>query len=425
MPIEILHLAYATFPADPRVRREALAARDTGRRVAVVALRSPGAPPVQRQDGLTVIRLPGRKSRGGFIPYLLQYAAFVWRCRRLVARHPRLRHVQLVHVHTLPDFLMWAATPARRRGAKLVFDMHEIFPEFVQCKFRGLAGRAAAAIARALERQARSRADLTIVVNHPIAELLDTRLIGRPRPERRIVIHNAADPGDFGPSLPAAPPPPPPPPPHPRDPAAIHLVYHGTLTRLYGVDVAISSVARARRTGGGVDVRLTILGDGPQKPELERLIAQLGVAPAVRLEAPLPANQLPGALRRADAGLVPTRLDGMTRYSLSNKLLEYVHLGIPVLAARLPSYDRYLDDASAWFWSPGDANDLVRAIVAFARSTQEERAARAAAAQACLQDIAWPLERARLLQAYDELLTPDVSRSARIPAIRAAARPSP
>ena len=115
----------------------------------------------------------------------------------------------------------------------------------------------------------------------------------------------------------------------------------------------------------------------------------------------------------------------MTRYSLSNKLLEYVHLGIPVLAARLPSYDRYLDDASAWFWSPGDANDLVRAIVAFARSTQEERAARAAAAQACLQDIAWPLERARLLQAYDELLTPDVSRSARIPAIRAAARPSP
>src|SRR5207247_9182690 len=108
-------------------------------------------------------------------------------------------------------------------------------PEVVQSNCPGLAGGAAAAIARALERQARCRADLTIVVNHPIAELLDTRLIGRPRPERRIVIHNAADPGDFGPSLPAAPPPPPPPPPHPSDPAAIHRAYHGRLTRRRGV----------------------------------------------------------------------------------------------------------------------------------------------------------------------------------------------
>src|SRR2546422_8798508 len=87
MPVEILHLAFTSFPADPRVRREGAALRSTGRRVAVTAVRGPGERAVERRDGLAIIRVPGRKSRGSFLPYLAEYAAFVWRCRRLVARH--------------------------------------------------------------------------------------------------------------------------------------------------------------------------------------------------------------------------------------------------------------------------------------------------------------------------------------------------
>ena len=42
MPVEILHLAFTSFPADPRVRREVAALRSTGRRVAVIAVRDNG-----------------------------------------------------------------------------------------------------------------------------------------------------------------------------------------------------------------------------------------------------------------------------------------------------------------------------------------------------------------------------------------------
>src|SRR6266496_4376686 len=151
MPVEILHLAFANFPADPRVRREVAALRDTGRGVAVIALRGVNERPVERHDGVIAIRVPGRKSRGGFLSYLAEYIAFVWRCRRLVAHHRALARVRVVHVHTLPDFLLWAALPAQRRGARVVFDMHEIFPEFARSKFAGLPGRAAAWIARVIE----------------------------------------------------------------------------------------------------------------------------------------------------------------------------------------------------------------------------------------------------------------------------------
>src|SRR6266508_3321729 len=179
-PIQILHLAYTRFPADSRVKRETAVLRDTGRSVAVIALRGPGERAVERRDGILIIRVPGMKSRGGVMSYLAEYADFVWQCRRLVASHRALRSLQLVHVHTLPDFLLWAALPARRRGARVVFDMHEIFPEFVASRFQSSLGRLVMHVARLVERWARRRADLTITVNRPIQELLSTRPIGRP-----------------------------------------------------------------------------------------------------------------------------------------------------------------------------------------------------------------------------------------------------
>ena len=131
----------------------------------------------------------------------------------------------------------------------------------------------------------------------------------------------------------------------------------------------------------------------------------LGVQRLVTLEAPVQQTALPQRLMACEAGIVPTRLDGMTRYSLSNKLLEYVHLGIPVLAARLPTYVQYLGE-NAWYWTPNDPLDLARAIADFAAASAEQLLVRTRRAQQQLKRIAWPLERAKLQALYAELLAP-------------------
>ena len=180
------------------------------------------------------------------------------------------------------------------------------------------------------------------------------------------------------------------------------MMYHGTLTRIYGLDIAIRGVAEARRRG--ISVRLSIIGDGPDHEALVTLAGQLLGADGVRFEPPLPQAALPARLKDSGAGVVPTRLDVMTQYSLSNKLLEYIHLGIPVLAARLPSYASYFSDDAAWYWTPGDPADLARAIADFVATSAVERRRRVQRARDALAGFAWAQERERLLAAYRELL---------------------
>lgn len=73
------------------------------------------------------------------------------------------------------------------------------------------------------------------------------------------------------------------------------------------------------------DLRLTIVGDGPMKSKLQRLIAQHGLSAYVTLLGF--QKDIAGILREADLFLLPSRWEGMP-----NALLEAMAAGLPVVA---------------------------------------------------------------------------------------------
>lgn len=390
-PFDIVHIAQTQFPDDPRPRKEVLAAAELGARVAVIALQDGLDPrPVGHHGRAVIVRLPGERRRGSLGKYLLEYTDFLVRAHALMRRDSRFRDAGIVHVHTLPDFLVAAALPAKRRGARVVLDMHEIFPEFTRTKFPGLLGRLGAPVARAVERWSRRKADVVLTVNRSIERLLASR---RSHPAERLeVIQNLTDPADFGPTrltdgIVTGP---------------VRLAYHGTLTPLYGLDLAVNAVAAARRAGA--DVELDIYGSGPMAGDLERLVRAGGLEGKVRLMGSVSHHVLRERLPGYHAGLLPTRLDLMTQYSLSTKLLEYVHLGIPLIAARLPAYVEYFPDHAAWYFDPNDAEAAARAIIGFAAASPSERVARAESAQRGMRELSWEREAAKLKDIYAELM---------------------
>src|SRR2546423_877343 len=116
-------VVHAYYPiGEPRVEREAKAARDAGYAVEVLCLRSDGEPAVEVVDGIAVSRLPLRHQRGvGFVRALAEYAVFTLMAMVVLAL--RRRRPYAVHVHTPPDFLVLATLPLRLRGARLLVDV--------------------------------------------------------------------------------------------------------------------------------------------------------------------------------------------------------------------------------------------------------------------------------------------------------------
>src|SRR6185369_1504196 len=131
--------------------------------------------PVYTLEGVTVYTLDLGKKRGSLVRYAYEYAAFfVWAFVKLWRLMPQ-RKYSLVDINTLPDFLVFAALPARLRGAKLVLDMHEITPEFYMSKYDMKPGALLVRVLGWIEKISFKFADHVITINEPIQRLLEGR----------------------------------------------------------------------------------------------------------------------------------------------------------------------------------------------------------------------------------------------------------
>src|SRR5689334_8337010 len=121
-PGRVCAVAYTDYSSDPRVRREAEALARGGMHVTVLALRRPGEPAEEWIDGVHVVHLPVVRHRGGALrDYLASYASFFARAAWYLGRRPR--QFDLVHAHSVPEVIVFAALVQRCTGRPVVLDV--------------------------------------------------------------------------------------------------------------------------------------------------------------------------------------------------------------------------------------------------------------------------------------------------------------
>jgi glycosyltransferase involved in cell wall biosynthesis len=341
-------VVHAYYPlAETRVQREAEALVDAGWDVDVLCLRNRGEPERERYRGVEIHRLPVRLDKRGLGRQLLAYARFfVHATIRLTSLHLR-RPYRTVQVHNLPDFLVFCAIVPKLRGAAVILDLHDLMPEFFEARFAGGRLRTLGALIGLQERLACRFADHVITVS----DHWRRALIQRGVPAARVsVVMNVADERIFAPRSPAA-----------AEPGAFRLVYHGTVTERYGLDLAIGAVASLREEIPGI--RLTILGKGDHMTALAELCRRLDLDGSVELRDEFVlAEHLPEVLAQADLGVVPYRDDVFTDGLLPTKLMEYAAFGLPCVAARTTAIEAYFRDTMVELFTPGDVDDLARCL---------------------------------------------------------------
>jgi glycosyltransferase involved in cell wall biosynthesis len=144
------------------------------------------------------------------------------------------------------------------------------------------------------------------------------------------------------------------------------LVYTGTLSPLWGVDVAIKAMAELLRNIP--DVRLMIAGYGPAEPDLRALSQRLNVADRVNFLGVFKYQELPTILAQADVGILPASPKSTFRYYASPlKLIEYMAAGLPVIATRLGQTEITMQEADAGILINHSVEEFVAAAVSLLR----------------------------------------------------------
>src|SRR3972149_670401 len=134
--MKVCMLAYAEYDNDTRIVRYAKALASRGNSVEVIALRRPGQKRRETVNGVEVFRIQQREpNESRRIFYLAGVLLFLLRSSILLSlRHMRRRY-QLIHVHSVPDFLVFAAWLPRLTGTKIILDIHDLLPEFYGSRY--------------------------------------------------------------------------------------------------------------------------------------------------------------------------------------------------------------------------------------------------------------------------------------------------
>jgi len=341
-------LAYTFYENDGRVMRYAEALAQEGADVDAIVLRRDGQTPEEVVNGVRVLRIQTReKNERGKFSYLQRILQFFFRSMFEIGRQHLRQRYDLVHVHSVPDFEVFAALVPKIGGAKIILDIHDIVPEFYATKFGVDRDSVVFKALKLVEHWSAAFADHVIVANDIWLEKIASRAVRR---EKCSAFINYPDMSIFHNRL--------------RTRAAdgrFVLSYPGTLNWHQGLDIAVRAFFIAQREEPGMEFH--IHGEGSAKGELERLIHELGLADKVHLHAPLPLRDIAGVMANADLGVVPKRNDSFGGDAFSTKILEFMALGVPVVVAETRIDRHYFDDSLLRFFKPADESDLARAML--------------------------------------------------------------
>jgi glycosyltransferase involved in cell wall biosynthesis len=382
--MRIAMIAYAFYALDARVKRAAEALVESGHQVDIFAVSHDGTRGSNDGGPLRIRLLRMQRKQTRLARYVFEYGAFFsWAFALVSLLHARRRY-NVVYVHNMPNFLVFTGLFPKIDGAKIVLDVHDPAAELLAAIRGHDLPPWVQRMANVEERISISFSDTLITVNEAMRRRLSA-ISSRPVS----VVMNLPDTQRFVP-LEAR---------RGRGPLK-WIVYSGSIAHRNGLDLVMRAVPLL--ADEFPSLRFRVIGEGPALESVVRLAEDLGISDRVEFRGFVAHDQLPSLLSDAIAGISPQRGGVFGSLVFSMKVAEYVALGLPVICSGIATMRDYFSDDELWFFEPGNAEDLARAIRAFLANpaVAEERAAKS---RLKLDKLDWLAQKESLVETVEAL----------------------
>jgi glycosyltransferase involved in cell wall biosynthesis len=354
--LRICMLAYAFYESDTRILQYATALAQRGDTVDVIALRRDlSLPEYEVLNGVNVYRIQSRVvNEKGVFSYATRILRFFFHSIIVLHRRQKQSPYDLVHVHNVPDPLVFATVFSKLKHVPIILDIHDLLPEFYASKFkidsRGLLFK----FLIRLERYSAAFATHVIIANDLWLDRLTTRSCSR---EKCNVVRNRPDLSIF----------------QKHDSVRkitdkFVLIYPGSLNWHQGLDIAIrafASVSDQMR-----DAEFHIYGEGSAKASLIELANDLKMQKQIIFHNFLPSREIAQVMAVANLAIEPKRCNSaFSNEALSTKIMEFMSLGVPVIACRTKVHAYYYDDSIISYYENDNENELAQRMLLLMNSS--------------------------------------------------------
>ncbi len=390
-------LLFSHYPADPRPKRAAEALAALGVNIDLICLRDgDGELAHETYGSINVTRVRLKRQRRGKLGYINQYGGFVLTSFFYLASRSLTRRYDLVHVHNMPDVLVFSAIVPKLLGAKVILDLHDPMPELMQTIFNLPEESLSVVVLKRLEKWSIRFADLVLTVNLACKKIYTSRSCQSHKiqvvinsPDDEIFRFQSGDVRGVNRK-------------NGNEAKPFVILYHGSLVYRNGFDLAVEALEKVRKTIPSA--RLSVCGkrtnffekvmESAQSRGLDRSVDYLGVRNL---------KEIVDAIEGCDLGIIPNHRNIFTEINTPTRIFEYLALAKPVIAPRTKGIQDYFGDNDLIFFELGDADDLARKIE-FAFSHPAEVAETVKRGQEVYLSHTWSRERLTLLNSISELL---------------------
>ncbi len=330
-----------------------------------------GAPASDSAVGARRVRffsIPGGRglsSAGAFL-----FARLLPEVRRLHGSRP----VHVIHAHSALPCGHAATLLSRELKIPFVVTVHGL-DAFSSRQVEGRAGEWCARVSRSVYRSACSVICISEKVRDQVMEGAGPRV-------DTAVIYNGADPEMF--SLADG------------EPVEPLILCVGNLIPIKGHELLLRAFAAIQNQFPRLS--LEIIGDGPERPGLQKLADDLGIAAKVNFRGRQGRRQVADAMRRATVFALPSRYEG-----LGCVYLEAMSAGKPVIACRGQGIEEVVEQGvNGCLIGAGDLQELTHTLTQLLQQPEMRRKMGQAARRTILQGYSLGHQAARLFRLYQE-----------------------
>lgn len=384
-----------SVPADPRVWREAQTLIQHNYEVSVICPRGDkrDLEAYSYLDGVHIYRYPLNTEVTRATDYIREYLTAMLRTLGLTFTVWRRHGFDVIHAANPPDTFFLIGRFYQCFGKKYIFDQHDLAPEMFHIKFNDRMKPLYRAL-KFFEYLSYRTADIVITTNE--SQKLNAIHRGRCAADKVVVVRNGPDhvqlhtvPRDLELKMG-----------HPY-----LLAYIGVMGLQDGVDYVLYALNELINKRGRQDIGLVLMGDGDQLTHLKQLTEDLLLNEYVHFAGWVGKQELLRYLSVSDIGLSPDPSNQLNDHSTMLKTMEYMAMGLPIVAFDLLE-TRYSAQDAALYATSNNIEEYANNIELLLADNELRLKMGAYGRQRVEEELSWLQTRQHLIRAYEKLFGP-------------------